>query len=497
MSFLKKRVSDRTVMYIALGILVLCLIPLYVLATYAAPYYDDYNYGLYVKVYNDGLMPEVVATSLLGTIKYNVNMFWWAWQGTYASTFFMSIMPASFGEAFYFIGPVMIITCITLGSFTLSYTLLRRVLGAERIPAVSVSAIVSAVLIELIFTAYQGLFWYNSSVHYTFMHGLMFFLLAALTELLYTKKKPLIVALTVISTVLSYTVAGANFTTALQVGCFMALILLFAIIARNKKAFAFAPVLLVYVYGVWHSFSAPGNNVRSEHFEGMGPVKAILMSFKSALTGIPAYSGLITIVILLVLAPILFSIVKKSKFSFRFPLLAVLLSFCLYATGFTPSYFAMGIPGMGRTLNVIKFTFQMLLIFDEAYVLGWIAKKTDGKPFQKIFEGTFLYYGVCVILLGICFLGTKERITAYSSYGAVREVFSGEAAGFRGEHEERLKLIEAANGGDVVLEPHKYRPWLLCETDELSEDPGAERNRSMAKFYYVNQIKISLNEGSH
>ncbi len=484
-------------MVLALCALALCLIPLYVLAAFSAPFYDDYNYGLYVKVYNDGLMPEVVATSLLSTIKYNVKMFWWAWQGTYASTFFMSIMPAGFGEQFYFLGPVLIITCITLGTFFLSYTILRCVLKAEPYPSISVSAVLTIALIELVFTAYQGFFWYNSAVHYTFMHGIMFLMLALLIRLLYAKKMASVVALTVAATLLSYIVAGANFTTALQGGCFIALILFFSIICGNKKSWAFIPVIAVYIYGVWYSFSAPGNSVRSEHFEGFGPVKAILMSFKSALEGIPQYSGIITIVIMLLLAPVLLSIVRKTTFSFRLPALVVLLSFCLYATGFTPSYFAMGIPGMGRTLNVIKFTFQILLIFDEAYVLGWIDKRLKSKMPEKVFAGTVLYYGICVILLCTCFLCTGERVTAYSSYGALREVLSGEAAGFRREHEERLKIISAADGGSVVLSPHKFRPWLLCETDELSVDPNAERNQSMAKFYYVNQISVSTNEGSH
>ena len=44
---------------------------------------------------------------------------WYAWQGTYTSVFFMTLTPLIWGEEFYFIGPVFIITFLAFSIFVL------------------------------------------------------------------------------------------------------------------------------------------------------------------------------------------------------------------------------------------------------------------------------------------------------------------------------------------------------------------------------------------
>lgn len=87
----------------AVCLLLLLLVPLLRLALYAVPWYDDYNYGQFVKNFVD--MERSIGSAVSGAV-YCMKTQWYAWQGTFSSVFFMSLMPGVWGEQYYFWGPV-------------------------------------------------------------------------------------------------------------------------------------------------------------------------------------------------------------------------------------------------------------------------------------------------------------------------------------------------------------------------------------------------------
>ncbi len=472
-------------------VLVVILLPLFRIIPYTAPWYDDYTYGKFAK----GFLGEGrnLGNALQGAA-YCVKTSWHAWQGTFSSIFFMSMVPLIWGEQYYFLGPLFILCILLAGVLALSGVLLRDVLGAERPFCLAVQAIMAGMVFELIYTPNGGFFWYNAGIHYVGMHSFLMLLAAAWIKLLKGSGKVSRVLLVLWSLLGAVLAGGANFVTALQ-GLLLGLSLAaLGALLKNKKTFLLLPSLLIYGTAFFYNVSAPGNAVRKRVLSGygMGAAEAVGCSFLEAFRKIPEFTGVITVAIMIVAFPVIWQMLKRLSFSFRFPGLVLLWSFCLYATGFTPSLFSLGHAGLGRTLNAVKITFQLLLILNEIYWLGWLQSKR--KVTDKVAEkgAVWWFYPVMgALMLGI-FAVEPHQSAKYSSFAAYYYVHTGEAYNFYQEYLARVDLI--VNGGpDVIVPPYFYKPWILQST-QLSSSPEAEENRAVADWYGKNSISCIAEE---
>lgn len=468
------------------------LLPLFRIIPYTSPWYDDYNYGKFVKGFLD---QERSLGSALQGAAYCVKTQWYAWQGTFSSIFLMALVPLVWGEQYYFTGPLFLLVILLVSLLLLSKVLLRDVLGAEWPFCLTVQAVAAAMVFELIYTPNGGFFWYNAGVHYVGMHSFLLLLTAAWIKLLKGAGKisrVLLVIWIVLGAVLA---GGANFVTALQ-GLLIGLSLTaLGILLKSRRTLLLLPSLAVYAVSFGFNVGAPGNDVRKNVLSGygMGPLEAIGNSFLEAFRRIPEFTGLITAAVLVLLVPAIWQMVKKLEFSFRFPGLLLLWSFCLYATGFTPSLHSLGHGGLGRTMNAVKITFQLLLLINWVYGLGWLQKRLRER--DRLFErgAMWWFYPLMgALMLGI-FAAEPNQSAKYSTFAAYYYVHTGEAYNF---HQEYLNRVEAiVNGGpDVVVEPYRFRPWIL-QSAELSSSPEAEQNRAMADWYHKNSITCIAQDG--
>lgn len=473
-----------------LGLIAL-LLPLFRIIPYTAPWYDDYNYGGFVKNF---LEEERSFGSALQGAAYCIKSSWFAWQGTFSSIFFMSMVPSVWGDQYYFLGPLFLLVILLSALLALTKVLLRDVLGAEWPFCLTIQAIVTGMVFELIYTPNGGFFWYNAGVHYVGMHSFLLLLAAAWVKLLKGTGKAARMLLALWTLPGAVLAGGANFVTALQgllIGLSLAAL---GILLKSKKTFLLLPSLVVYGCAFGFNVGAPGNAVRKEMLSslGMEPVEAIGRSFPEAFHRIPEFTGLITVVIMLLLIPVIWQMVKKLEFSFRFPGILLLWSFCLYATGFTPSLYSLGHGGLGRTLNAVKITFQLLLIINEVYWLGWLQKRLKGK--DRFFEGGAMwwFYPFMAVLMLCIFALEPHQSAKYSTFAAYYYVHTGEAYNFHQEYLNRVETI--VNGGaDVVVEPYYFKPWIL-QSSELSNSPEGEANRAMAAWYHKNSISCIAKE---
>ena len=193
---------------------------------------------------------------------------------------------------------------------------------------------------------------------------------------------------------------------------------------------------------------------------------------------------------------------EQAKLSFKLPGVVLAASFCFYATGFTPSLYSMGHAGLGRTQNAVKLTFQILMILNEIYFVGWLKTKIFGKDTLNGEAGEqrgtyvwnflrncpwFYYVGLGVLmLLTLKFAPNKAGV--YSTYGAFYYVHTGEAYNFRQEYLARVEMLEGEDK-NVVLEPYHFTPWLICMGD-LSTDPDAEENVAVASWYDKDSVVV-------
>lgn len=466
--------------------LVLLLVPLYRIAFYSAPYYDDYIMGLFTKNF---LMQERSLSSALQGALYCAKTQWYAWQGTFSSIFMMSLMPAIWGDDKYFLGALFLLTIFLTAILVLVRVLVKDVFGGDNYSCIVLQAVTAAMLFVLIHTPQAGFYWYNAGMHYVGMNSFCLLFIAALIKLLKTKSIPATVLLVIIGLLGAFVAGGSNFVTALQGLLVVCTMLALAAWSRSKRGLLLLPVLAVYVGAFYKNISAPGNNVRMAYYVGWGLdwFSAIVQSFVEAFKHLGWFTGLMTIPVLVLLIPVIWQMVQKSDFQFRYPLVVFLWSVCLYASGFTPSLYSMGNAGLGRTLNVVKITYQLLLILNEIYLLGWLCqylkKKGKAVPGGKCCWWFYLLMGV--LMLGAFCLEPKKE-GSFSSYTAYHYVHTGEANNFYQEYLQRVEILKS-DEKDVVLRPYGFRPWILS-TGELSEDPNNEVNRAIASYYYKDSV---------
>ncbi len=476
------RPSIKLVAPLAIAALVLLIVPLLRMALYTAPWYDDYNYGGFVK----RAMSQ--DDSLVGALKGAVEcarVSWYAWQGTFSSIFFMSFAPFVWDMKYYFLGPFMLILILPVSTYVLTGVLLRGVLKAERACSIALQAAAAAITVEFIHSDRAGFYWYNPGVHYVGMHSLLILTLAGWSALLYTEKKKKTVFLVIWSILGAVLAGGANYVTALQGLLLIAGLTVLGIFLRKKRTLLLLPSLLVYIVSFAINATAPGNDKRGALFQGLNAPEAILRSFKEGAVLFPRFTGLQMLAAMLMILPLIWHMLKKVNFRFRLPGVVLALSYCFYATGFTPSLYAMGTAGLGRTLNAVKITLQLLLLVNEVYLLGWLWQKAAqkgkaGNAEQRKGVPAIYYLAIAVFLLAI-FRADTWKEGHFSSYCAYLYVHLGQANEFHKEYLDRVERIE--NGGDVVeVPPYHFKPAPIC-AGELSSDPGREENASMASWY--------------
>lgn len=484
---------DRAVCCVSLVALLLLLLPLLRIAQYSVPWYDDLNYGLSVK---NALDAGAGFVDVIGAAFECVRVQWYAWQGTYSSIFFMALMPAAWGEKYYFLGPVFLILVLTCSVYALMHVILKNLFGADRYGAAAVSAVTAALCVVLIHTSQAGFYWYNGGVHYVGMHSFLLLLAAVCVKLAYAKRTVARCGYMLLGALLAAVVAGSNYVTALQGILALALIALIVLIYKKNTCCFYIPMLLIYLFGFYKNVAAPGNRFRSASYVGWGysPVMSVLRSFQEAFLHMGTFTGWMTVMVMLLLLPIIGRIVKKSKFEFRLPLVILSASFCLYATGFTPSLYSLGHAGLGRTLNAVKLTYQILLILNEIYLVGWLTKRFDtgqtvrGK--MKRFEAgcPFAFYVLMAAAMLFVFATAPNQAGCYSPYGAYYYVHTGEAFNFHEEYQERVEALKS-DEKDVVFKRYAYTPWMLCMGD-LSENPDAEENQAVAAWYDKDSVAV-------
>ena len=503
---LKWKVDLRVMAVLAAIGLVLVLVPLIRLSTYSAPWYDDYNYA---KDARNFLLEERSLKSAYEGAVYCTKTNWYAWQGTFSSIMFMSLSPMIWGEEYYFLGPLFLIFLMPVSVCVLGKVFLRNVLKVDRASAVIVCSVAAGACVMLMHSAQDGFFWYNAGVHYLGMHSFLLLLTAAWIKLLAGGRK-ISYIFTVLWTMLGALLAGgANYVTALQGGMVLMVLMVFGMLLRNRRVLLMLPSVAIYGYAFYKNVTAQDNAVRKRIFEGIGKgmdaLPAIGNSFLEAFRHLGQFTGVMMPAVMLLLVPVIWKMVRKTKVRFRFPGLVLLGSFCLYAAGFTPSLYAMSTSGLARTLNAVKLTYQILLLINEVYWLGWLQGRLDqwGQYARLgwLREGlaardgrrqsVFFFGAVGMLMLGI-FLLESNPGRYYSSYGAYHFVHTGEADNFYREYLARVETLKNS-GPDVVLEPYHWKPWFICVGD-LSEDPEAEQNRAVAGWYWKESVRVAPRE---
>ena len=478
------------------GLLALTLIPLLRLTIYAVPYYDDYNFGRFARAAMEQEQSKWAAFS--GALDCARTQ-WYAWQGTYSSIVFMTLMPAIWGEQYYFLGPVFILLLLFAGTMVFTGVIFRKVLGMEKRLSLAIQAAITASVFMFIYSAQSGFYWYNGGVHYVGMHGFGMLFLAVAICLERAKGRTSTGLLFTASVLLAMITAGSNFVTALQgLLSVLTILLVSVVLERRKTGLWLLPATVVYIIGFGLNVAAPGNSVRARSYVGWGysPLESIGRSFLEAVKHLPEFTGSIVLMVMLFLAPMIWQALQGTKYRFRYPGIVLAWSFCLYATGYTPSLYSLGHAGLSRTLNAVKITYLLLLFLNEVYWCGWLQQRLQKKAVTSAAKWLAGWNGAAVwwfyAIMGLEFLMifqvSPNQAGHYAAYGAYYYVHTGEANNFHQEYLERVEIL-SGDEPDVQLPAYRYKPWFLCIGD-ISEDADNEANKSLAMWYSKNSVTL-------
>lgn len=481
-SIFTKKCNTKFLALFSLLLFIISIIPLLKLSVYSHACADDFTYGsLPHSIWNSShsLFQTILSACTV------VKNFYYSWQGTFSSMFLMALTPVVFGEQFYFITPYIMIIVITLSHFTLLHVVLVKLLNSDTFTWYLISSIVCFILIQSIHSPVNAFYWYNGSVHYIFMHGCFILLLAFTMQINLTNSIWKKLIFTILSTLFSLICGGANYITALLGLVCLSSLALLNLLKRKNFIWITFPVI-VYIISFYINISAPGNFIRQEHFNQLGPFQAIIKSFLAIIKYMPKWITPSIILLMVLLVPTIWNLVAKSSFSFRFPLLSLAFSLCLIACMFTPNYYSISHVGPARVFNIIKMWFLLLLIFNEIYFIGWFCKHFSLS--SKQMPHFISFYIIIIVLLLIQFKMTPTIQKQYSSYAAYVSLKTGEAHQYDFEYSERLDELLSPKT-KLVLKPFSVKPRLLY-FDDITEDPLNWKNTSTAAWYQKELIVL-------
>lgn len=489
-----KKVSEKTWALFWAFVYVCSLIPVFVLAGYNFPCADDYGYSIYTRLawVDTHSFAQVIAAACR-----KVAEIWLTWQGTYSSVFLMALQPGIFGDSFYAVTPWVILVPYSLAALYLFRGIFEKLLGSERWLAVSAACIYLLIGVQTMVDKTQGIFWYNGSVHYMLPQAALLTLtgivLRMAAEPECRRKWPLTAAILLIAYI-----GGGNLVTGLECGIWIAVAVLLAILGKKKElAKKFAVLFGAWVIAFGLNAAAPGNFVRQEDFSYRpGVVRSVLQSFYYCLDFVFGEWGDWTVLALIALAaPFVVKAVHSYKGSFRFPypLLVLVLSFCILSSMFTPSIYASGGPGAGRIYNIIYLTFLLLVIVNMIYLYGWFVKKCEvRKAVGERDDGT---YRVSV-LIGIAFCAALFAAASpdqFTSVSALKCIVSGEAKAWRQEEAERMEILLDDTVKDAEIKEFSVKPYLLFYED-IEPEPRNWKNLRMSSYFRKDSIRLVTEE---
>lgn len=535
--------KERNLALSVLAVLVLALVPLYLISGYAHPSVDDYSYGKFASLIwaETGSLPAVFANAWERTAHT-----YQTWQGTFSSIFLMRLQPAVFGEEYYFLTTVLLLTLFLLASILFYMAFFVKLFGASGWQGLILSCILNFGAVEFTHVPSDSFYWYNGGVTYTFFYAMQALLFALLLFLYCAKRRAVKIMLGIICVITAFFTCGGNYVTSLvtvEILCFACILLFlkngstaekkkesryqFTVRFQNmiKGIFSMAEPQEMHTYyltlifflltfaaaaaGFLTAVLAPGNAVRqAEVGKAMNPLFAIGLSFVYGAYSIGNCMQLPVLMLLLACIPLMAVIGKNSSFSFRCPGVVTFFSYCLYSSQITPVIYAQGLKIPYRIMNIIYFSCFVMAAVNLFYWIGYFGKKeTTSVIVEKaaICHQKKMRSFYAIVFLLFCFTAAGEisikadmdadgkaqvEITEMpASVSAVYSLINGEARQYDKEAWERYQLYADDSMENVVVSEFSVKPAILFHSD-ITENPKNWKNQCVKKYFDKKSVKL-------
>ncbi|MDY3989608.1 MAG: DUF6056 family protein [Massilioclostridium sp.] len=472
----------------------LSYIPLLILGFFNHPSNDDFVFGLAtVRAWREnGSLPSLVPAAVDTTAQVYQQ-----WQGSFAAVFLFTLQPAIFGEDGYALCAPFLLGSLTIGHLLFSHALFVHWLRCSKRVLLLASLPILFCSVQFMPSPAQGIYWWNGAIYYTFFYSLSLILLS----LVMRGGRPggrLRAPVLVGSCLLGFLVGGGNYVTALLCSLILGLAAVYGLIQKNSNLtlISICSLFCLLVAFVLSAVS-PGNGVRAACYPGrLGPVETIQKSFCYAGHYLLEWANP-AVLICLVCVALLLLVFERSNLQFRYPLVVLLLSFCLFSAQFTPPCYAMGTEGEQRITDIIYYSFLWFTVLNLFYCGGWLKRKLSSRGCttfpRKALHWCRQHPAVCSLIAVTCFL-LSLSVETPTSLSAIRSLSSGQAAQYQMEFNERLAVLNDPSNQNPEFSPYTSVPELLLYGG-LTDDPDYEwSNRPMAQYYEKQSIRLKKTE---
>lgn len=366
---------SRMIAILAVGALIISLVPILYSAQYAHQLSDDFKYSdkVHVAIDNDEGLFEVIKASFA-----EVHEIYYSWQGTYSAVFLFSIQPGAFSDNLYFLTTWILLFWLCFSTFLLIQTIIVKWLKMRLSYAIVIASLVLFCEIQFIPNKAQAFFWWNGAIYYTFFFSLSLIFFASIIRLLLEENKHHRVGCAITASVLAVIIGGGNYSTALTTLVIVVLATGMLLIKKQKGAAIFLVLSLILLTSMIVSIIAPGNSIRAQTdapTEKLSAIESIIQSVFYSVVFIGNWTDLQQIAVFVFITPFLYMATKNAKLSFKYPVLMSLGAFLVFATQLTPPLFALNSVGAGRQVDMYYYAYYLLFLFIIFYVCGWIRNK--------------------------------------------------------------------------------------------------------------------------
>ena len=475
---------------------VITIIPMLVVAKYSHASADDFGWGAEVRrqVWNEThSILQFLKAAFYGTIDI-----YYEWQGTFTTTFVQAFQPEIFNVNAYFIVPYIMLSFFLGSTALFLHYLLVVMLGMKKSVYSIVTMLYFLVSIQYIPSTGEAFYWYNGSVAYTLAYSVMLFCLYFSLKFIFSGKKRNLV----LAVFTAFFVGGGNYLTVVLLPLLLILILcLFA--PSRRKAFYLMIPLAVFGITAIINMKAPGTQVRGGSgfgFDIHNVVRTIGRAVGNGLADVRRMYVNNPVIVLCMIVIALFiasqMIEKQYEFSFRFPLLFVIMTSGSYLAMYAPTYYAgVGAP-FGRMSNLISFYFELSLILDIVYVTGYVTKKWNNRwkeRCRKLAEKWEVYKIYILLAVAVLILFHPEWYRTTSMARTVDYLASGQAKAFSEAMDRRYEILLNEDLKDVELDPVPSAGPLF--NYDVGEDCNVWPNTAVAGFF--NKDSVRLKSGLH
>lgn len=495
--WLNKITSSQRIAFIISLIFAITLVPILRIGIYNYPSADDYSFSLKTfEAWQSTHSFKIVLEAAVQT----VIEYYHTWQGTYSAIFFMTLQPAVFGSAFYKMVPFLLIGSLIGSYLWFTNILLCQILKASKSDWIIIC--ISLLFLTILFpvSPVEAFYWYNGSVFYNFFFILSILLFGSLLSAIRASSRAKKSIYSLISVILSFLIAGGNFTTGLVIPLILGIAIGGLCLVRKKVPAILILSLGSLLTGLVISILAPGNDVRQLNFaDTPTPFEAIFKSITYGLHEFIHWLKLPVLLITLFITPTIYRIVKKSNYLYRYPGVFLIITFGIFCAMFTPPFYAMNMPGPGRLINICKFAYLWILIANLFYICGYLSHRAKYSKlisalsvYLRRSKTAFFFSGSAISLLAICIFGSAAIRSRSVAYIAWKSLQMHQAQQYGEEMEARM-IAYRSPLKTIEVDTLSSKPVLLFFSD-ITIDKEHWHNKDVARFFNKESVQLKVNQ---